>query len=82
MVQQLDVEWRVAPANRTNKNQTRLLKPHWLSQARTRKRAAKSAPNGRNGLRYPERIRALIPTDTERSMAKSNRNAKSFFKGL
>jgi len=50
MVEQLDVEWRVAPANRTNKNQTRLLKPHWLSQARTRNGAAKSAPNGRNGL--------------------------------
>jgi len=51
MVQQLDVEWRVAPANRTNKNQKRLLKPHWLSQARTRNGVAKSAPNGPNGLR-------------------------------
>lgn len=43
-------KWRVASANRTNKKETRLLKPHWLSQARTRNGAAKSEPNGRNGL--------------------------------
>jgi hypothetical protein len=42
---------RVASVKRTNKNEQRLIKPHWLSQARTRNGAAKSAPNGRNGLR-------------------------------
>jgi len=41
---------RVATVNRTNKNEARLIKPHWLSQARTCNGAAKSAPNGRNGL--------------------------------
>jgi hypothetical protein len=42
---------RVASVKRTNKNGPRLIKPHWLSQARTWNGAAKSAPNGRNGLR-------------------------------
>jgi hypothetical protein len=41
---------RAATVNRANKNEARLIKPHWLSQARTWNGAAKSAPNGRNGL--------------------------------
>ena len=41
---------RVATVNRTNKNEARLIKPHWLSQTRTWNGAAKSEPNGRSGL--------------------------------
>jgi hypothetical protein len=41
----------VASANRTNKNETRFPKSHWLSQARAWNGPTKSAPKGSNGLR-------------------------------